>query len=1168
VRISVRKAFLKLLSLALTAAGLQGCFSDRSSGNVQPVNPLQSAPATPSSPTLFPSGANVEINKSRTFVVAGGTAPYTFEVTSGSGSINSSGVYTASGTPGTEFIKVTDATGKSYQAVVVVYVTLAITPSAPRLIVGASTTFAGQFGMGTYTYSLTSGSGTLNSNTGAYTAPGAPGTATVRVTDSEGNTANASITIASPVTISPTARNLLVHGNQTFTSSGGFNPKTFTIRSGGGSIGAGTGAFTAPGLPSATVVRVTDSAGNFAEATVTTAADLTISPTARNLLTNANQAFSASGGFNPKTFSIQSGGGSIDSTTGDFTAPATPGTTVVRVTDNEGNFVQATVVTAAALTISPTTQNLIVDTNQAFSSAGGFNPKVYSIQSGGGSIVTGTGVFTAPTTAGTTVVRVTDSVGNFTEATVTTAPALTITPPEKNLLVNASQTFGSVGGFNPKTFSILSGGGVINATTGAFTAPATADTTVVRVTDSEGNFVQATVVTEAALTISPSARNLIVNANQTFSSTGGFSPKVYSIRSGGGSIIAGTGVFTAPSTPDTTVVRVTDNEGNFVEATLITAATLTLSPHSKNMTVGNSQSFVGSGGFTPYTYSVVAPGAGTINSGTGLYTAPGSVGPNETIRVTDSEGNTASATITLFTQLALTPNAPLTLASMNTQTFDATGGVPPLTFEVVSGPGLVTPVDADTATFTAGSTSGTAVFRVADSNSNSISLNISVNAPAQVVAGGGFACVRFTNGRVKCWGRNNLGQLGTGTSVGAFANMGDAANEMGSNLPFVDLGTNRTATQISAGEESVCALLDNGTTKCWGGNSRGQLGLDLATTINKGDASGEMGDFLPAVDFGSSGDATNIFLGATNACAVLADGNGKCWGRNQSGQSGVNSTTQYGDAPGETSSLPVVSLGADFPTLFALGGRDSTVGHTCARVASGRVRCWGSNASGQIGLGLSSDFPTADVGDSSEEMTTYNNYVDLGATQTVTALSAGTSHTCAILTGGTVKCWGLNSSGQLGQGDTADRGHSLDQMGTNLLALDFGDGQTVTKIASGFNTNCAILSNNALKCWGANTNGVLGIGSATGADVSRGDASDEMGTNLAATNLGSDGAYAIDIALGREYATTQPFVCAILNNRGVKCWGSNGSGQLGRGDTLNRGENADEMGDHLPYVPL
>ena len=77
-----------------------------------------------------------------------------------------------------------------------------------------------------------------------------------------------------------------------------------------------------------------------------------------------------------------------------------------------------------------------------------------------------------------------------------------------------------------------------------------------------------------------------------------------------------------------------------------------------------------------------------------------------------------------------------------------------------------------------------------------------------------------------------------------------------------------------------------------------------------------------------------------------------------------------------------------------------------------------------------------------------------------------------------------------------------------------------------------------------------------------------MGTNLAVTNLGSGGVYAIDIALGEEYASAQPFACAILNNRGVKCWGSNGAGQLGRGNTTNRGGSAGQMGDNLSYVPL
>ena len=118
----------------------------------------------------------------------------------------------------------------------------------------------------------------------------------------------------------------------------------------------------------------------------------------------------------------------------------------------------------------------------------------------------------------------------------------------------------------------------------------------------------------------------------------------------------------------------------------------------------------------------------------------------------------------------------------------------------------------------------------------------------------------------------------------------------------------------------------------------------------------------------------------------------------------------------------------------------------------------------------------------------------------MTAISAGRNHTCALLSSGAVKCWGNNYDGQLGLGDTNDRGGGANEMGVNLLAVDLGlaDGVTVTAISADVYHTCALLSSGAVKCWGNNSDGQLGLGDTN----KRGDGANEMGAALPVVDLG------------------------------------------------------------------
>jgi len=212
----------------------------------------------------------------------------------------------------------------------------------------------------------------------------------------------------------------------------------------------------------------------------------------------------------------------------------------------------------------------------------------------------------------------------------------------------------------------------------------------------------------------------------------------------------------------------------------------------------------------------------------------------------------------------------------------------------------------------------------------------------QLALGYEFGCVVLDDASVKCWGAGSRGQLGIGTE----ANMGDGSSEMGDHLPPVDLGTSRTAAEVTAGSYFTCARLDDSSVKCWGNNEYGQLGL--GSTSNFGTGSGEMGDNLPAVDLGTGRTAVELSAGAVHMCARLDNGSVKCWGRNREYQLGLglDTTTNMGDNSNEMGDyLPPVDLGTGRTAAEVASGNY----HTCARLDDGAVRCWGKNDYGELG---------------------------------------------------------------------------------------------------------------------------------------------------------------------------------------------------------------------------
>lgn len=392
------------------------------------------------------------------------------------------------------------------------------------------------------------------------------------------------------------------------------------------------------------------------------------------------------------------------------------------------------------------------------------------------------------------------------------------------------------------------------------------------------------------------------------------------------------------------------------------------------------------------------------------------------------------------------------------------------------------------------------------------------------------ACAILDDHELKCWGANESGQLGLGDA----RPRGGNPNEMGEDLPAVDLGTGRYAVAVSAGFSQTCALLDDGHVKCWGAPLFGTGCNDTDAPTCVGDLPDEMGDHLAPLDFGGGRKAVQIDSGG---CALLADGEVRC----QSDQEDLDFGTNK------------------IATFFS---DDTSV--LCAIFTDGSLKCAGNNYLGQLGIGVndpSQDF-ISDVGDKlpAVDLGTERHAVSVGD-----ALYAyGNSDTgwryvdsmCALLDDGSVKCWGDNTLGQLGRGTRGGVvGGSLTDMGDNLPIVDLGTGRRASAISVGLRHSCALLVDGSVKCWGWRP---LGTQDAQ----NHGDQPGTMGDALPSVDLGV-GRTAVAISAGGGSNT-----CAILDDGSLKCWGDSDDGELGQGDTLSHGYEKCTMGDALPPIEL
>jgi alpha-tubulin suppressor-like RCC1 family protein len=347
-------------------------------------------------------------------------------------------------------------------------------------------------------------------------------------------------------------------------------------------------------------------------------------------------------------------------------------------------------------------------------------------------------------------------------------------------------------------------------------------------------------------------------------------------------------------------------------------------------------------------------------------------------------------------------------------------------------------------------------------------------------------CAVLRDGTAKCWGKNDQGQLGIGIIF------------LGENIkiPYTVLDLEDTLS-ISAGSGHSCALLSNGQVKCWGDNQYGELG-DGTTT-----------DRSTPVLVSGLNEVISLSLGAEHSCAVLKDGRVKCWGKNNYGQLGDGTTTNR--------STPVLVSGLTDVVSISLGGN-----HSCALLKDRRVKCWGRNSFGQLGDGTTTNRSTP---------------VLVSGLDQVLSLSLGADHSCALLENGTVKCWGKNGYGQLGDGTTTNRSTPVLVSGlTDVVSIKAGSSNSYYEFYGYRIThNCALLRDGRVKCWGGNHFGQLGDGTDENYRLVPIFVLDSTGTPLSGVD---------QITVGLGYS------CALLNDTRIKCWGDNSFGQLGNGEEL------------------
>ncbi|MCF7898340.1 MAG: hypothetical protein K9L31_00110 [Candidatus Pacebacteria bacterium] len=431
----------------------------------------------------------------------------------------------------------------------------------------------------------------------------------------------------------------------------------------------------------------------------------------------------------------------------------------------------------------------------------------------------------------------------------------------------------------------------------------------------------------------------------------------------------------------------------------------------------------------------------------------------------------------------------------------------------------------------------------------------------QVITDNGFTCALKNDGTAYCWGLNGSGRLGDNTSTQR--NTPVQVHGVG------NVGYLTDVLQISTGNDYVCAVKNDGTVYCWGANSNGQLGDNTTTQRNtpvQVHGAGNVGLLTSVVQ---------ISTGLSHTCVLINDSSVYCWGYNGYGQLGDNTTSQR-NTPIQVVGISVLD---NFSNVLRMA-TGLTTNHNCLIRTDNTLYCWGLNNNGELGdnttvkkytptqvhgvsnVGYLTGITQVSIGSFyvcalKNDGTVYcwgnNIYGQLGDNTTsqrntpvqvhgvgnvgyltdVVQISSGSSKTCATKNDGTVYCWGYNASGQLGDNTTTQRNTPVQVHGVG----DVGYLTDVAKVSSGQSHTCAVKTDNTLYCWGYNSNGQLGDNTAT-----------TRNTPVQVHGVGNVG-FLTDVS---QISTGGFHTCAVKTDGTAYCWGYNGNGHLGDNTSTQR----------------
>ncbi len=480
-----------------------------------------------------------------------------------------------------------------------------------------------------------------------------------------------------------------------------------------------------------------------------------------------------------------------------------------------------------------------------------------------------------------------------------------------------------------------------------------------------------------------------------------------------------------------------------------------------------------------------------------------------------------------------------------------------------------------------------------------------VKAPASALvvaisAGGDHSCAVLLDGRAICFGSGSNGQLGSdsGDTIGS-----DPASPTASGI--VKVPANSVVVSISAGYAHTCAVLADGRALCFGQGQYGKLGSNGTTDIGSSSSAPTASGIVYTP---SAAKVVSISAGDEHSCAILEDGRALCFGLGTSGQLGSDSASNIGDSPSSPAAAGVAKLPVSDFSLMALAARSST----CAITASRTATCWGSNEFGQLGLGIID--PSYALGDDELPANTTGIHMPSDAIH----VASGPEHTCALLSGGGLSCWGNSAEGRTGYGNASvtpgltstpreqgllgartryelldvalGEGHTCalyqdaascrarsvvcwgrndaGQLGTgdgdatpHLLTpatapiAQLHAGELVVALDAGVNHTCAVYASGSLVCWGAGGSGRLGSGGTASIGLS------DTPAAAPAITIPS-GRSALQVAAGDQHT------CALMDDGGVLCWGEGDNGRLGYGDTEDKGHDSSSTPEQLLPVML